>query len=310
MSDEVLARDGALLGSLTRIFEEAVQSFYALRAQQQGQLGAKTGSLAVLQRTSADLRLNPHVYAVFLDGACSAVSPRVSLHPATIPSDTLTCSGPQARGDRGSCREPNKPIPPLPIGHPPSSAGRRSATTMPEPPDWVPARTRARPDAAPALRSQPDPAAPRPRVPSRREAAIEPPERGLPYPSSAPETLAGAARRVGSPPSSLTRNAVRNTYALIAFHLALPRLALVQHRAPRTLSRLLVTAGSFAGLIRSWDDPPTRRVAPSTPRAHPRQPPPTRLCSRIPTAHLRQRDCWCELPRCHTADHQPCVAAP
>jgi len=64
-----LARNGALLGSLTRIFEETVQSFYTRRARLEGHGGAKTGSVAVLQRSSADLRLNPHVHAVFLDGA-------------------------------------------------------------------------------------------------------------------------------------------------------------------------------------------------------------------------------------------------
>jgi len=67
-----LARNGALLGSLTRILEETVQSFYARRARQEGHRGARTGSVAVLQRTSADLRLNPHVHAVFLDGAWHA----------------------------------------------------------------------------------------------------------------------------------------------------------------------------------------------------------------------------------------------
>jgi hypothetical protein len=64
-----LARDGALLGSLTRIFEETVGGFYAQRAWQEGHFGAKTGSVTVLQRASSDLRLNPHVHAVFLDGA-------------------------------------------------------------------------------------------------------------------------------------------------------------------------------------------------------------------------------------------------
>jgi len=63
-----LGRDGALLGSLTRIFEQTVQGFYARRAREGGQLGAKTGSVTVLQRTSSDLRLNPHVHSVFLDG--------------------------------------------------------------------------------------------------------------------------------------------------------------------------------------------------------------------------------------------------
>jgi hypothetical protein len=45
-----VAQDGALLGSLTRILEETVQGFYAQRAGQEGPLGAKTGSVAVLQR--------------------------------------------------------------------------------------------------------------------------------------------------------------------------------------------------------------------------------------------------------------------
>ena len=63
-----VARDGGLLGSLTRIFEDT-RGFYARRARQEGQLGGKTGSVTVVQRTSSDLRLNPHLHAVFLDGA-------------------------------------------------------------------------------------------------------------------------------------------------------------------------------------------------------------------------------------------------
>jgi hypothetical protein len=47
-----------------------VQGFYAERAERRGALGAaKTGAVTVVQRTSSDLRLNPHLYAVFLDGA-------------------------------------------------------------------------------------------------------------------------------------------------------------------------------------------------------------------------------------------------
>ena len=48
------ARDGTLLGSLTRIFEGTVRSFYSHRARQEGHRGAGTGSAAVLQRTCAD----------------------------------------------------------------------------------------------------------------------------------------------------------------------------------------------------------------------------------------------------------------
>ena len=55
-----LARDGALLGCLSRIFEDTVQGFYACRARQVGHLGGKTGSVTVVQRTSSDLRLHQH----------------------------------------------------------------------------------------------------------------------------------------------------------------------------------------------------------------------------------------------------------
>jgi hypothetical protein len=64
-----LAQDGALLGSLTRIFEDTLQGFYARRARQEGHLGGRTGSVTVVQRVSSDLRLNPHLHGVFMDGA-------------------------------------------------------------------------------------------------------------------------------------------------------------------------------------------------------------------------------------------------
>jgi Transposase zinc-binding domain/Putative transposase len=64
-----LAQDGALLGRLTRSFEETVHTFYVERAAKDGKSGAKTGSVTVVQRTSSDLRLNPHLHLVALDGA-------------------------------------------------------------------------------------------------------------------------------------------------------------------------------------------------------------------------------------------------
>ena len=64
-----LAQDGALLGRLTCSFVETVHRFYAERAAKEGASGAKTGAVTVVQRTSSDLRLNPHSHAVFLDGA-------------------------------------------------------------------------------------------------------------------------------------------------------------------------------------------------------------------------------------------------
>jgi hypothetical protein len=48
---------------------QTVHAFYAERAAREGAMGAKTGAVTVVQRTSSDLRLSPHVHAVFLDGA-------------------------------------------------------------------------------------------------------------------------------------------------------------------------------------------------------------------------------------------------
>ena len=64
-----LAHDGALLGASSRIFVESVHAFYAERAAAGGAPGAKSGAVTVVQRTSSDLGLNPHLHVGFLDGA-------------------------------------------------------------------------------------------------------------------------------------------------------------------------------------------------------------------------------------------------
>jgi len=61
-----LAQEGELLVRLTRIFVETVHAFCA---ESRGVRGAKTGAVTVVQRTWSDLRLNPHLHVVFLDGA-------------------------------------------------------------------------------------------------------------------------------------------------------------------------------------------------------------------------------------------------
>ena len=66
-----LAQDGELLGRLTLIFVETVQAFYARRAAHKGAIGAKTGAVTAVQRTSSDMRLNPHLHTIALDGAWS-----------------------------------------------------------------------------------------------------------------------------------------------------------------------------------------------------------------------------------------------
>jgi Transposase zinc-binding domain len=59
-----LAYDGKLLGAVNRIFTDTVLRFYKGKLGERG----KSGALSVVQRSSSDLRLNPHVHAVVLDG--------------------------------------------------------------------------------------------------------------------------------------------------------------------------------------------------------------------------------------------------
>ena len=56
-----LAYNAKLLGKVTRAFLSVVLAFYQRR------LGV-SGCVAVVQRTSSDLKCNPHIHAVFLDG--------------------------------------------------------------------------------------------------------------------------------------------------------------------------------------------------------------------------------------------------
>jgi hypothetical protein len=64
-----LSQDGALFAQLSRLFVETVHGFYAQRAAARDRLGTKTGAVTVVQRTSSDLRLNPHLHVLFLDGS-------------------------------------------------------------------------------------------------------------------------------------------------------------------------------------------------------------------------------------------------
>jgi Putative transposase len=59
--------DGKLLGKVVRAFLGAVLAFYKKRC-------GVSGAVAVVQRTSSDLKLNPHVHAVFLDGGYAGES--------------------------------------------------------------------------------------------------------------------------------------------------------------------------------------------------------------------------------------------
>ena len=63
-----LAYDGKLLGGVTRIFVSSVLGWYRRRMREEGAPKGRTGSVTVLQRTSSDLKLNPRLHGVFLEG--------------------------------------------------------------------------------------------------------------------------------------------------------------------------------------------------------------------------------------------------
>ena len=63
-----LAQDGGLLGRLTRIAVETVLALYAGRAGEERGPRAKSGAVSAVPRTSSDLRLNPHLHRIALDG--------------------------------------------------------------------------------------------------------------------------------------------------------------------------------------------------------------------------------------------------
>ncbi len=63
-----VAYDGELLGAVTRTFVDSVLRFYERQLRARGVPGGKGGAVTVVQRVSSDLRLNPHLHSLFLDG--------------------------------------------------------------------------------------------------------------------------------------------------------------------------------------------------------------------------------------------------
>jgi hypothetical protein len=68
VSRKRLGYDAALLSALTGIFIKTVLAFYRKKSGG-AEAGGKSGAVVSVQRTSSDLKLNPHLHAVFLDGA-------------------------------------------------------------------------------------------------------------------------------------------------------------------------------------------------------------------------------------------------
>lgn len=63
-----LAYDGPLLGTVCRIFTDSLLGFYCRRMRDLGVGTGKSGAVTVVQRMNADLRLNPHLHSIALDG--------------------------------------------------------------------------------------------------------------------------------------------------------------------------------------------------------------------------------------------------
>ena len=63
-----LAYDGELFGAVTRVCTSSILSFYTDRMKKEGFAHGQSGAVVVVQRTSSDLKLAPHLHLVVLDG--------------------------------------------------------------------------------------------------------------------------------------------------------------------------------------------------------------------------------------------------
>jgi hypothetical protein len=83
-----LAFDGKLLGQVVRIFTDTVATWYQRRHVERGLPAGETGAVTVIQRANSDLRLNPHLHTIFLDGVYAADRDGKGqmFHPAPSPS--------------------------------------------------------------------------------------------------------------------------------------------------------------------------------------------------------------------------------
>ena len=78
-----LGYDGRLLGALTRIFVKTVLAFYRRRMAEEGAPGqgrGQSGAVVVVQRTASDLKLNPHLHVVLLDGVYREDGDAIAFH--------------------------------------------------------------------------------------------------------------------------------------------------------------------------------------------------------------------------------------
>jgi hypothetical protein len=92
-----LAFDGKLLGQVVRIFTDTVATWYQKRHVERGLPAGEFGAVTVIQRANSDLRLNPHLHTIFLDGiyAADREGKGHMFHPAPAPTqqeiEALVC---------------------------------------------------------------------------------------------------------------------------------------------------------------------------------------------------------------------------
>ena len=64
-----VAYDRELLGRITRLFTDSVLGFYHRTMRDLYRVGkGQSGAITVVQRVNSDLRLNPHLHLIALDG--------------------------------------------------------------------------------------------------------------------------------------------------------------------------------------------------------------------------------------------------
>ncbi len=83
-----LAYDSKLLAAVTRIAIDSVLGFYKRRMRDVDGVVGQSGAVSVVQRTSSDLRLNPHLHAILLDGVFVAGNGSPVFHPLTHLDDS------------------------------------------------------------------------------------------------------------------------------------------------------------------------------------------------------------------------------
>ncbi|MEO8904493.1 MAG: hypothetical protein ABI627_23495, partial [Polyangiaceae bacterium] len=57
-----LGFDGRLLGAVTRLFVDSILGWYRRRLRSSSKERVESGAVAVVQRASSDLKLNPHLH--------------------------------------------------------------------------------------------------------------------------------------------------------------------------------------------------------------------------------------------------------